>query len=447
LDCPTLLDLVDNPGMKADVVPNLSLPEVHGSVRVTGFSGWMRRFLAFAGPGYLVSVGYMDPGNWATDLAGGARFGYALLWVILLSNLMAMFLQTLCVRLGIAGGRDLAQACRDRYSKPVSYVLWFLCEIAIIACDLAEVVGSAVALNLLFGLPLVWGVVITGFDVMLLLAAMHFGFRKIEAIVITLVTTVAGCFAIEVFLSRPEWGALATGLAVPTIPDAQAFYIALGILGATVMPHNLYLHTALVQTRDIEKTPAGKRLAIRYNTIDTIVALGAAFFVNAAILVVAAAVFHRAGQFDVSELQDAHRLLAPLLGAPVASTAFAVALLASGQSSTITGTLAGQIVMEGFIDIRLPPWARRLSTRAIAIIPAAGVTIWFGEAGTAKLLILSQVILGLALPFAIVPLVMFTADRRKMGALVAPRWLSALAALVAAILIVLNIKLLYDLIP
>lgn len=401
--------------MKPDATPSLSLPEVHGSVRVNGIGGWLRRFLAFAGPGYLVSVGYMDPGNWATDLAGGAKFGYALLWVVLLSNLMAMFLQTLCVRLGVAGGRDLAQACRDQYSKPVAYVLWFLCEIAIIACDLAEVVGSAVALNLLFGIPLIVGVVITGFDVMLLLAAMHFGFRKIEAIVITLVTTVAGCFAIEVFLSRPEWGALATGLVVPTIPNAEAFYIALGILGATVMPHNLYLHTALVQTRDIEKTSKGKRLAIRYNTIDTIVALGAAFFVNAAILVVAAAVFHRAGQFDVSELEDAHRLLAPLLGAPIASTAFAVALLASGQSSTITGTLAGQIVMEGFLNIRIRPWLRRLITRLLAIVPAVFLISASGGRNTVELLIFSQVVLSMQLSFAIFPLMAFTSDHKLMG--------------------------------
>jgi len=377
--------------------------------------GWLRRFLSFAGPGYLVSVGYMDPGNWATDLAGGAKFGYALLWVILLSNLMAMFLQTLCVRLGVAGGRDLAQACRDRYSKPVAYVLWILCEIAIIACDLAEVIGSAVALNLLFGIPLVWGVVITGFDVLLLLTAMHFGFRKIEAIVITLVTTVAVCFAIEVFLSRPEWGQLATGLFIPTVPNAEAFYIALGILGATVMPHNLYLHTALVQTRDIEKTPAGKRQAIRHNTADTILALGAAFFVNAAILVVAAAVFHVGGHLDVSELEDAHRLLAPLLGAPIASTAFAVALLASGQSSTITGTLAGQIVMEGFLKIRVRPWLRRLITRLLAIVPAIVLIGASGGKNTVGLLVFSQVVLSMQLSFAIFPLMAFTSDRSLMG--------------------------------
>jgi manganese transport protein len=400
--------------------------------------------MAFAGPGYLISVGYMDPGNWATDLAGGAKFGYALLWVILLSNLMAMFLQTLCVRLGIASGRDLAQACRDQYSKPVAYVLWFLCEIAIIACDLAEVIGSAVALNLLFGIPLVWGVLITGFDVMLLLAAMHFGFRKIEAIVITLVTTVAACFAIEILLSRPEWGALAVGLVVPTIPNAEAFYIALGILGATVMPHNLYLHTALVQTRDIEKTPEGKRQAIRFNTMDTIFALGAAFFVNAAILVVAAAVFHAAGQFDVGELEEAYRLLAPLLGAPIASTAFAVALLASGQSSTITGTLAGQIVMEGFLKIRVRPWLRRLITRLLAIVPAILLIGASGGKNTVGLLVFSQVVLSMQLSFAIFPLMSFTSNRSLMGEFANSRLVKVVGYTICTVIASLNLYLLYQ---
>jgi len=422
----------------------LSLPEVHGSIPTVGAAGWVRRFLAFAGPGYLVSVGYMDPGNWATDLAGGAKFGYALLWVILLSNLMAMFLQSLCVRLGVAAGRDLAQACRDSYSKPVAYVLWFLCEIAIIACDLAEVVGSAVALNLLFGIPLVWGVVITGFDVMLLLAAMHFGFRKIEAVVITLVSTVAACFAIQLVLSRPEWGPLATGLLVPTIPNADAFYIALGILGATVMPHNLYLHTALVQTRDIDRSIAGKRQAIRYNTTDTIVALGAAFFVNAAILVVASAVFNRAGHFDVSELQEAHRLLAPLLGAPIASTAFAVALLASGQSSTITGTLAGQIVMEGFLKIRIRPWLRRLITRGLAIVPAIVLIGASGGKNTVGLLVFSQVVLSMQLSFAIFPLMSFTSNRELMGEFANSRGVQVVGYAICTLIASLNIYLLYQ---
>src|SRR5262245_46394479 len=430
--------------MQAEVAPNVSLPEVHGTVRVTGLGGWVRRFLAFAGPGYLVSVGYMDPGNWATDLAGGAKFGYALLWVILLSNLMAMFLQTLCVRLGIASGRDLAQACRDRYSKPVAYVLWVLCEIAIIACDLAEVVGSAVALNLLFGVPLVWGVLITGLDVMLLLAAMHFGFRKIEAIVLTLVSTIAGSFALQVFLSRPEWGGVLAGLTIPSVPDGEAFYIALGILGATVMPHNLYLHTALVQTRDIAPTPEGRRQAIRYNVTDTIVALGAAFFVNAAILVVAAAVFHRAGQFDVAELQEAHRLLAPLLGAPIAATAFAVALLASGQSSTITGTLAGQIVMEGFLNIRIRPWLRRLITRLLAIVPAILLISASGGKDTVGLLVFSQVVLSMQLSFAIFPLLHFTSDRKLMGEFANSAKVKTIGYLICTLIAGLNLSLLYQ---
>ena len=422
----------------------LSLPEVHGSVSVSGAKGWLRRFLAFAGPGYLVSVGYMDPGNWATDLAGGAQFGYALIWVILLSNLMAIFLQTLCARLGVVTGRDLAQACREQYSKPVAYVLWVLCEIAIIACDLAEVIGSAVALNLLFGLPLVWGVLITGFDVMLLLAAMHFGFRKIEAIVLTLVSTVALCFALQVFLSSPDWGGVAMGMFVPTLPGREAFYIALGILGATVMPHNLYLHTALVQTRDVAPTSAGRRLAIRYNTTDTVIALGAAFFVNAAILIVAAAVFHRAGLHHVSELQEAHRLLAPLLGAPIAATAFAVALLASGQSSTITGTLAGQIVMEGFLRIRIRPWLRRLITRLLAIGPAVLLISASGGKETVELLVFSQVVLSMQLSFATFPLMKFTSDRALMGEFVNPRWVKILGYGICTLIAVLNLALLFQ---
>jgi manganese transport protein len=421
-----------------------SLPEVHASIALPAQSSWWRRFLAFAGPGYLVSVGYMDPGNWATDLAGGAKFGYALLWVILLSNLTAMFLQSLCVKLGVVAGRDLAQACRDRYPKPVVYVLWVLCEIAIIACDLAEVIGSAVALNLLFGVPLVWGVLITGFDVMLLLAAMHFGFRKIEAIVLTLVTTVAACFALQMILADVEWGAVALGTLVPTIPDAEAFYIALGILGATVMPHNLYLHTALVQTRGIGPSPAAKRQAVRYNVTDTILALGAAFFVNASILIVAAAVFHRAGHFDVSELQEAHRLLAPLLGAPIASTAFAVALLASGQSSTITGTLAGQIVMEGFLNFRIRPWLRRLVTRLLAIGPAVVLISISGGKDTVGLLVFSQVVLSMQLSFAIFPLMGFTSDRKLMGEFANSRLVKIVGYSVCTLIAGLNLSLLYQ---
>ena len=421
----------------------LSLGEVHGSVATRKTGSWLRRFLSFAGPGYLVSVGYMDPGNWATDLAGGAKFGYALIWVILLSNLMAIFLQTLCVRLGVASGRDLAQACRDRYSKPVSVVLWVLCEIAIIACDLAEVIGSAVALNLLFGLPLVAGVLITGFDVMLLLAAMHFGFRKIEAIVLTLVATVAVCFGLQLVLAQPEWGPLMKGMLVPTMPNHEAFYIALGILGATVMPHNLYLHTALVQTRDIGSSVDNKRRAIHYNTVDTAVALGAAFFVNAAILVVAAAVFHRSGNYDVSELQEAHRLLAPLLGAPIASTAFAVALLASGQSSTVTGTLAGQIVMEGFLHIRIRPWLRRLITRLLAIIPAIILITASGGKNTVDLLVFSQVVLSMQLSFAIFPLMAFTSNKEMMGEFANPLWVKVVGYSICTLIASLNLWLLF----
>jgi manganese transport protein len=367
-----------------------------------------------------------------------------LLWVILLSNLMAMLLQSLCVKLGVVSGRDLAQACRDHYSKPAVYVLWILCEIAIIACDLAEVVGSAVALDLLFGIPLVWGVLITGLDVLLLLTAMHFGFRKIEAIVLSLVATIGLCFALQIFLSQPEWAGVAAGLFVPTVPDREAFLIAIGILGATVMPHNLYLHSALVQTRDIAPTPAGKRQAIRYNITDTIVALSAAFCVNGAILVVAAAVFHRAGEFNVTELQEAHRLLAPLLGAPIASTAFAVALLASGQSSTITGTLAGQIVMEGFLDIRIRPWLRRMVTRLLAIVPAVVLLSISGGKGTVPLLVLSQVVLSMQLSFATFPLLRFTSDPGLMGEF-ANRPLTRWVGYVVCVLIAaLNVALLWQ---
>lgn len=429
---------------RAEHSEHRSLPEAHRSVSVNQRRGWLRRFLAFAGPGLLVAVGYMDPGNWATDLAGGAKYGYALVWVILLSNLMAMLLQSLCVKLGVATGRDLAQACRDQYSKPVVLVLWILCEIAIIACDLAEVIGSAVALDLLFGIPLVWGVLITGLDVLLLLTAMHFGFRKIEAIVLALVSTIGICFALQIFLSHPEWAGVAAGMFIPTVPDREAFLIAIGILGATVMPHNLYLHTALVQTRDITPTSAGKRQAIRYNVIDTIVALSAAFFVNAAILVVAAAVFHRAGEFHVSELQEAYRLLAPLLGAPIASTAFAVALLASGQSSTITGTLAGQIVMEGFLDIRIRPWLRRLITRSLAIVPAMFLLWSSGGTGTVLLLVMSQVVLSMQLSFATFPLMRFTSDERLMGEFVNRPLTQLVGYAVCTLIAVLNLALLWQ---
>ena len=427
-----------------------SLPEAYRSIS-TDKGSWLRRFFAFAGPGYLVSVGYMDPGNWGTDLAGGAKYGYALLWVILASNLMAMLLQTLCARLGLVTGKDLAQACRDYYKKPAAIVLWILCEIAIIACDLAEVIGSAVALNLLSGgrISLMAGVLITGFDVLLLLGMMHFGFRKIEAIVITLVATIGLCFAAEIFFAKPVWGDVAAGLIPslpknPAYPSHDSFIIALGILGATVMPHNLYLHTSLVQTRNTDKTPDGVKQAIKFNTIDTIVALGAAFFVNAAILVLAGAVFHTTGHQDVEELQEAYKLLSPTMGAAVASTLFAVALLASGQSSTITGTLAGQIVMEGFLNIRIAPWLRRLITRGLAIIPALFLISASGGKDTVQLLILSQVVLSMQLSFAIFPLMMFTSDKKRMGQFVNNLPTKIIGYLVCTVIAALNVYLLYD---
>ncbi|MDX2192875.1 MAG: Nramp family divalent metal transporter [Gemmatimonadales bacterium] len=417
-----------------------SLPESHGSVAVPTGGVWWRKALAFAGPGYLVAVGYMDPGNWATDIAGGARFGYALLSVVLLSNLMAILLQSLSLKLGIVTGRDLAQACRDAYPKPVALALWGLCEVAIAACDLAEVIGSAIALQLLFGLPLLWGVCITVLDVLVILLLQQRGFRWLEAFVITLVATVGLCFAVELWLARPDVGAIAAGL-VPSaaiVRDPRMLYIAVGILGATVMPHNLYLHSAVVQTRAIADSDAGRREAIRYATLDSTIALLLAFLVNAAILILAASTFHRAGMAEVADIADAHRLLEPLLGTAVASALFAVALLASGQNSTVTGTLAGQIVMEGFLDLRLPPWLRRLVTRAVAIVPAIAVVWWKGDQGAADLLVLSQVILSLQLPFAVVPLVAFTSSRAKMGAYANGPVLAAVAWLVAGVIIGLN---------
>ena len=421
-----------------------SLPESYHSVEIPrGVSFW-RKALAFAGPGYMVAVGYMDPGNWATDLAGGARFGYALLSVILLSNLMAILLQALALKLGIATGRDLAQACRDHYSRPVSFVLWVLCEIAIAACDLAEVIGSAIALNLLFGIPLIWGVCLTAFDVLLILLLQNKGFRYLEAFVITLVATIGVCFAVELAMARPEIAAVARGL-VPTaqiVTNPMMLYIAIGILGATVMPHNLYLHSSIVQTRKVLPDAQSKREAIRFATLDSTVALLFAFFINAAILILAAATFHNTGHQDVADIGDAYHLLTPLLGATLASTLFAVALLAAGQNSTITGTLAGQIVMEGFLNIRLPAWLRRLITRLIAIVPAVIVTALYGERGAGGLLILSQVILSLQLSFAVVPLVFFTSQRRKMGEFVNSRPLAALAWVVAATIVGLNAWLL-----
>jgi manganese transport protein len=425
---------------RARVAP--SLAEVYRSVPVSGTTIW-RKVLAFAGPGYLVAVGYMDPGNWATDLAGGSRFGYTLLSVILLSNLMAVLLQGLSSKLGIVTGRDLAQACRDHYSKPVSVALWLMCEIAIAACDLAEVIGSAIALDLLFGIPLPVGVFITALDVLILLYLQHRGFRVLEALVIALVATVGICFAFELFLSRPDVGAVMRGF-IPSpeiVRDPGMLYLAIGILGATVMPHNLYLHSSIVQTRKYAETTEGKREAVRYAFVDSTIALTFALFINAAILIVAAASFHTTGHHEVAEIQDAHKLLTPLLGAG-ASTAFALALLASGQNSTITGTLAGQIVMEGFLDIRIRPWLRRLITRMIAIVPAALMAIFGGVSGTAHLLLFSQVILSLQLSFAVFPLVMFTSDRAKMGRFANPPWMKVLAYLVAGVIATLNILLL-----
>ncbi len=423
-----------------------SLAEVFGTIATRPTGSLWRKLLAFLGPGYLVAVGYMDPGNWATSLAGGSKFGYALLTVALLSNLMAILLQALCARLGIASGRDLAQACRDAFPRVVSWPLWVVTEIAICSTDLAEVIGTAIGLNLLFGIPLEIGVVITALDVFLILWMQNLGFRWIEAFIVTLLGVIALCFAIQIAIADPEWGAVIRGFAPTTnvITNPDMLYLAIGIIGATVMPHNLYLHSGVVQTRRFGDSVSERREAIKLATIDSTIALMFALLINASILILAAATFNKVGKTDVAELDQAHSFLAPLLGSAIAPTLFGIALLCCGLNSTVTATLSGQIVMEGFIDIRLPAWARRLTTRAIAIVPAAIVTIWFGEAGTAKLLILSQVVLGLALPFSIVPLVMFTADRRKLGELVAPRWVTALAALTAALLIALNIKLIYD---
>ena len=425
-----------------------ALAEVFGSIATRPGGSFWKRLAAFLGPGYLVAVGYMDPGNWATSLAGGSKFGYALLFVALLSNLMAIVLQALCARLGIGAGRDLAQACRDSYPRAVAWPLWLLTEIAICATDLAEVIGTAIGLNLLFGIPLEIGVLITALDVFLILWMQNLGFRWVEAFIVTLLGVIAVCFAVQIALADPQWGAVIRGFAPTTdiVRNPDMLYLAIGIIGATVMPHNLYLHSGVVQTRRFGEGVAEKREAIRLATIDSTIALTFALVINASILILAAATFNKAGQTEVAELGEVHKLIAPLLGSGIAPTLFAIALLCCGMNSTVTATLAGQIVMEGFIDIRLPPWARRLVTRAIAIVPAAAVTIWYGEAGTAKLLILSQVVLGLALPFSIVPLVMFTADRSKMGDFVAPRWITWVAGVVGAILIVLNVKLLWDLV-
>jgi len=417
-----------------------SLPEVFASVHVPAAGSFWRKLLAFAGPGLMVSVGYMDPGNWATDLAGGAQFGYLLLSVILISNFMAILLQHLALKLGIATGRDLAQACRDHFSQPVGLVLWVLCEIAIAACDLAEVIGSAIALNLLFGIPLVAGVLLTAADVLVVLFLQNRGFRYIESLVAGLILLIGACFMYELVVSQPAIAALLGGL-VPSpqiVTNPGALYIAIGILGATVMPHNLYLHSSIVQTRAYERNDAGKAQAIKFATIDSTVALLFAFFINAAILITAAAAFYGTEYASVADIGDAYKLLTPVLGATFASTLFAVALLASGQNSTLTGTLAGQIVMEGFLNIRMRPWLRRLVTRAIAIVPAVIVAALYGERGSGELLVLSQVILSLQLSFAVIPLVMFTSDKVKMGRFVNPRWMTVLAWTMAAVIAVLN---------
>ena len=421
-----------------------SLPESHRTVTVPSSASFMRKLFAFMGPGFMVSVGYMDPGNWATDLAGGSKYNFTLLSVIMVSNLMAILLQALAVKLGIAGERDLAQACRDHYPRPVALILWVLCEVAISACDLAEVIGSAIALNLLFGIPLLTGVCLTALDVLLILLLQHRGFRALEALVVSLVIVIGGCFFIEIWLSRPDVMGILRGFVPSTeiVKNREMLYIAIGILGATVMPHNLYLHSSIVQTRKYELTPSGKREAIMFATLDSTLALLFALFINSAILIVAAAVFYSSGHNDVAEIGDAHKLLSPLLGVGGASTVFALALLASGQNSTLTGTLAGQIVMEGFLDFRMRPWLRRLITRAIAIVPAVVVTYLYGESGTAQLLILSQVILSLQLSFAGFPLVQFTSERSKMGEFVNSWPTTILAWGTAMVIAVLNIWLL-----
>jgi manganese transport protein len=422
-----------------------SLPEAHRSVPFSASASWLKKVLAFAGPGYLVAVGYMDPGNWATDIQGGSKFAYTLLSVIVISSLMAMFLQALSAKLGIAMGRDLAQACRDHYSRPTALVLWVLCEVAIAACDLAEVLGSAVALKLLFGLPLLAGVLITALDVLIVLALQGRGFRLIEAFVVALIATIAACFAYEIFFSQPLWREAVSGMIprLEIVRNREMLYIAIGILGATVMPHNLYLHSSIVQTRAFGVSPGDRREALRYAVFDSTVALGFALFVNAAILVVGAAAFHTRGLHNVAEISEAYRLLSPVLGVSLASTVFACALLASGQNSTLTGTLAGQIVMEGFLNIRVKPWLRRLITRTLAITPAVLVIGIAGEGKVTSLIVLSQVILSFQLPFAIIPLIQFTGDRTKMGGLANSRITQAIAWVVAAAILFFNGELLW----
>ncbi len=423
-----------------------SLPEAHRSVLVPAGAGFWRKLLAFSGPGFLVAVGYMDPGNWATDLSGGAKFGYTLLSVIMISNLMAILLQHLCIKLGVATGRDLAQACRDHYPRPVVWFQWVLCELAIAACDLAEVVGSAIGLQLLFGIPLVWGCVITALDVLIVLLLQHRGFRYIEALVITLILTIGGCFAVELFIAKPDLGGVFAGFVprLEILKNSEMLYVAIGILGATVMPHNLYLHSSIVQTRKYEQTAGGKREAIKFGTIDSTFALMFALFINAAILILAAASFHGNGHEGTEKIQDAYHLLDGVLGVTFASTLFAVALLASGQNSTLTGTLAGQIVMEGFLNIRLRPWLRRLITRAIAIVPAVVVIGIYGEEKSTQLLVASQVCLSMQLGFACWPLMRFTGDKAKMGEFVNPWWVKLLGWSITLVIIGLNVKLLLE---
>jgi manganese transport protein len=424
-----------------------SLPEVHASVAVPRSAGWLRSLFAFMGPGYMVSVGYMDPGNWATDLAGGASFGYTLLCVIMLSNLMAILLQALAARLGIVTGRDLAQACRASYPPPVNVALWIACELAIIACDLAEVIGTAIALQLLFHIPLIVGALIAGLDAVLLLFLMNKGFRFLEAFIAALLLVIFGCFAIQIVAAAPPVGALLKGLFIPApaiVTNPAMLYVAIGIIGATVMPHNLYLHSSIVQTRAYPRTDAGRRHAITWATADSTIALMLALFVNAAILIVSAAAFHTTGHRDVADIGQAFRLLSPLLGLGIASLLFAIALLASGVNSTVTATLAGQIVMEGFLRLRIPHWARRLITRSIALVPVIAVTALYGEKGTTNLLVFSQVVLSMQLPFAVIPLVQFVSDKRKMGAFAISRGVAILSWIVAGVILVLNAKLLYD---
>jgi manganese transport protein len=422
-----------------------SLPEVNRSVAVRSGSVW-RRATAFLGPGYLVAVGYMDPGNWATSIAGGSKYGYALLSVALISNIMAIILQSLCARLAVATGRDLAQACRDAYPRPAAWGLWLLAELAICATDLAEVIGTAIGLNLLFGIPLEIGVIITALDVFLILYLQNLGFRWVEAFIITLLGVIAVCFGIQIAMADPDWAGVIAGFAPTTeiVTNPDMLYLALGILGATVMPHNLYLHSGIVQTRAYGDTPKERHEALRFATLDSTIALMFALTINASLLILAAAAFHHTGRTEIAELGEAHTLLHGILGTAIAPMLFGLSLLCCGLNSTVTATMAGQIVMEGFINFRISPWLRRLITRGIAIVPAAGVTIAYGESGTAKLLILSQVVLSLQLPFAVIPLVTLTASKAKMGDLVTPRWLTAIAGLVAMVIVGLNLKLLVD---